>query len=78
MVQYLRTPSVIYETLRLFPVAPIIPKKSATDTTIVVGNEAGENVVVPILKGTAIDIHVAGLHYNRALPVTFFHWNLKT
>jgi cytochrome P450 len=60
--------SVIYETLRLFPSVPIIPKESATDTMIVVGNEAGESVVVPIPKGTKIDINVPGLHCNRALP----------
>jgi hypothetical protein len=51
----------------------IIPKESATDTTIVVGNEAGESVAVPIPKGTKIDINVAGLHYNRALPEKNFH-----
>jgi hypothetical protein len=64
--------SVVYETLRLFPAALVIPKRSATDTTIVVGNEAGENVVIPIPKGTSIDIHVSGVHYNRAPSVTFY------
>lgn len=64
MTRLNRVLAVIYETLRLFPPVAIIPKVSATDTTIVVGNEAGERVVVPIAKGTLVDIHVPGLHYN--------------
>jgi cytochrome P450 len=70
---YMQHTSVIYETLRLFPIVPVIPKESATDTTIVVGNEAGESVVVPILKGTRVDISVAGLHYNRCVVINPTH-----
>jgi hypothetical protein len=43
----------------------MIPKKCSEDTTLVVSNEAGDKVVVPILKGTGVYLDVPGLHYNR-------------
>ena len=45
--------------------APLIPKYSAEDTSLVIGNEAGETTVFPIPAGSRIDIDVPGLHYNR-------------
>ncbi|KAK1218093.1 hypothetical protein PQX77_019252 [Marasmius sp. AFHP31] len=56
--------AVLYETLRLFPPAIIIPKVSAEDTTLVAENAAGETKVVPIPQGTGIIISVPALHYN--------------
>jgi hypothetical protein len=44
---------------------PGIPKYSAEDTSLVVGNEAGETIVVPIPAGSPVKIDVPGLHYNR-------------
>ena len=44
---------------------PVIPKYSAEDTSLVIGNEAGETTVLPIPAGSEININVAGLHYNR-------------
>jgi hypothetical protein len=44
-----------------------IPKVSAEDTTLTVGNVNGGKTTFPIPSGTEIDLHVAGLHYNRTL-----------
>jgi len=59
-----RVLAVLYETLRLFPPVPNIPKTSAIDTTITVSNEAGGNVILPVPKGTMLVIHTPGLHHN--------------
>jgi len=42
-----------------------IPKYSAEDTTLVVGNEAGETTVLAIPAGSRVTVDVVGLHYNR-------------
>ena len=44
---------------------PAIPKYSAEDTSLVIGNEVGETTVVAIPAGSQIVVNVAGLHYNR-------------
>ena len=50
--------------------APVIPKYSTQDTSLVVGNQAGETTVFHIPAGSRIRIDVPGLHYNRKrLPV---------
>ncbi|KAJ3552925.1 hypothetical protein NM688_g3892 [Phlebia brevispora] len=46
--------AVFYETLRLFPPVISVPKYAAEDTTLVTKNAAGENVVVPVPRGTAL------------------------
>ncbi|KAI0261646.1 cytochrome P450 [Gloeopeniophorella convolvens] len=56
--------AVFYETLRLMPPAPGIPKKSEEDTTITVSNQAGEKTTIPIPKGTDFTFHLPGLHHN--------------
>ena len=40
---------------------------AAEDTTFTTLNAAGENIIVPVPQGTEIELHVAGLHYNRKL-----------
>lgn len=48
---------------------------SAEDTTLTTTNAAGEPVVVPVPKGTAVNLHSIALHYNRALLLQFaVHW----
>jgi len=42
-----------------------IPKYSAEDTSLVIGNGAGETTVFPIPAGSRVTIDVPGLHYNR-------------
>jgi hypothetical protein len=42
-----------------------IPKIAAQDTTLTVNNVNGGKTTFPVPSGTAIDLHVAGLHYNR-------------
>ncbi|KAI0064392.1 cytochrome P450 [Artomyces pyxidatus] len=56
--------AVFYETLRLVPPVPGIPKVSAEDTSLVVSNPEGQKRTIPIPKGTGIVIHTPGLHYN--------------
>ena len=42
-----------------------IPKYSAEDTSLAIGNEAGETTVLSIPAGSRVVVNVAGLHYNR-------------
>ena len=46
---------------------PDIPKTAAQDTSLTVSNFDGGKTTFPIPSGTEIEIHVAGLHYNRTL-----------
>ena len=52
---------------------PLIPKIAAEDTTLTVGNVDGGMMTFPVPSGTEIDIHVAGLHFNRTLS-GFVSW----
>ncbi|TDL16150.1 cytochrome P450 [Rickenella mellea] len=56
--------AVFYETLRLFPPVNGIPKRCEEDATLVTTTTAGEKLVVAIPKGSAISLHIPGLHYN--------------
>ncbi|KIM82712.1 hypothetical protein PILCRDRAFT_7625 [Piloderma croceum F 1598] len=56
--------AVFYETLRMFPPAPIVPKISSQDTILKSGNAAGEMTLIPIPKGAVVNMHIAGLHFN--------------
>ncbi|KAI0763709.1 cytochrome P450 [Irpex lacteus] len=56
--------AVLYETLRLYPPVPLIPKVAAEDTVLSTVNTAGETVTVPIPAGVGIGIHTPALHYN--------------
>ena len=42
-----------------------IPKVCEEDTTLTVGNAAGEKLTIPVQKGVRITIDTPGLHYNR-------------
>jgi hypothetical protein len=42
-----------------------IPKIATQDTTLTVNNADGGKTTFPVPSGTGIDLHVAGLHYNR-------------
>ncbi|PPQ93732.1 hypothetical protein CVT25_013072 [Psilocybe cyanescens] len=66
--------AVFYETLRVFPPVVNIPKVSAEDTVLTVGNIHGEKRTVPIAKGTRVAINTPGLHFNPRYwddPTTF-------
>ncbi|ETW77984.1 cytochrome P450 monooxygenase 13 [Heterobasidion irregulare TC 32-1] len=56
--------AVFYETLRMFPPVNGIPKYSAEDTSLVVGNANGDRTTIPVPQNTNIVIHTPGLHYN--------------
>ncbi|KAF8494809.1 cytochrome P450 [Gautieria morchelliformis] len=66
--------AVLYETLRLFPSVPVIPKYSVEDTTLPTLRPDGsmDSIVVP--KGTVLILNPPGLHYNPRIwpdPMTF-------
>ncbi|CUA76997.1 Cytochrome P450 3A31 [Rhizoctonia solani] len=55
--------AVVYETLRLYPMVSVMPKKATSDTTITVGFPPNtRSIQIP----TSTEIHVfsTGLHYN--------------
>ncbi|KAF9450841.1 cytochrome P450 [Macrolepiota fuliginosa MF-IS2] len=56
--------AVFYETLRMYPPAPNVPKRAAEDTTLSTTNAQGETVTIPLPKGTNLMISLPGLHYN--------------
>jgi hypothetical protein len=59
----------------MFPPVNTIPKMSAEDTSIVVGNVDGATTAIPCPTGTNIIIHTPGLHYNRMLfLMSNWHW----
>ncbi|KAA1472086.1 cytochrome P450 [Dentipellis sp. KUC8613] len=64
MGQFTWSMATFYETMRMFPPVVGIPKISAEDTSLVVGNALGEKKTIPIPRGTDIVIHTPGLHYN--------------
>ncbi|KAK7453323.1 hypothetical protein VKT23_012002 [Stygiomarasmius scandens] len=69
-----RTIAVLYETLRLFPPATMVPKKSGEDTSITTTNESGDTLIVPVPEGTQIVLHPPGVHYHPGYwqdPSTF-------
>ncbi|PPQ65685.1 hypothetical protein CVT26_000317 [Gymnopilus dilepis] len=56
--------AVFYETLRMFPPVTGIPKEAAEDTSLLTTGANGQQVRVPIPKGTDITISTPGLHFN--------------
>jgi cytochrome P450 len=64
MPKFTQSLAVFYETLRMYPPVPIIPKMAAEDTMLVTANTAGDKVQVPIPRGTKVNISTPGLHYN--------------
>ena len=44
-----------------------IPKIAAQDTTLTVNNVYGGKTTFPVPSGTQVELHIAGLHYNRTL-----------
>ncbi|EKM51238.1 uncharacterized protein PHACADRAFT_263271 [Phanerochaete carnosa HHB-10118-sp] len=56
--------AVFYETLRLFPPVQSIPKVAAEDTTLVAADHAGNKVVIPVPRGTELQLSVISVHRN--------------
>ncbi|EIN08440.1 cytochrome P450 [Punctularia strigosozonata HHB-11173 SS5] len=61
---FTRSMAVFYETLRMFPPAPNMPKYSAEDTTLTFSNSEGERRTVPVPAGTNLLVNAPALHYN--------------
>ena len=51
----------------------MIPKIAAQDTTLTVSNVGGGKTTFPIPSGTEINLHVPGIHHNRAMS-SFVSW----
>ncbi|KAF7983462.1 hypothetical protein HWV62_21746 [Athelia sp. TMB] len=56
--------AVFYETLRLFPPVPVIPKRTDTDIIFNLSNAAGQHKQMPVPAGTNVVIDTPGVHYN--------------
>ncbi|KAH9953726.1 614/534 cytochrome P450 [Lactifluus volemus] len=64
MSRFTHSLAVLYETLRLFPSVPDIPKIAAEDTTLMASNRDGTKTSIPVPAGTTVSLHVPGIHYN--------------
>ncbi|KAE9391410.1 cytochrome P450 [Gymnopus androsaceus JB14] len=64
MPLFTQSMAVFYETMRLYPPVNGIPKYSAEDTSLTLTNAAGEKRILPVPKGTSIELNAVGLHYN--------------
>ena len=60
-------PTILYDDQ-----AAGIPKIAAQDTSLTVSNANGGKTTFPVPSGTQVELHVAGLHYNRT-PVALCH-----
>ncbi|TFK37251.1 cytochrome P450 [Crucibulum laeve] len=56
--------AVFNETLRMFSPVNVIPKYSAEDTILTASSANGDQMQIPVPKGTKLFIHTPGLHYN--------------
>jgi hypothetical protein len=56
----------------------MIPKYSQEDTLFTTKNGKGEDINVPVPKGTYLSLNVVGLHYNRQLVSPFPYDTLVT
>jgi cytochrome P450 len=66
--------AALYETLRMFPGAPSVPKRAAEDTMLTVNNADGGKTTFPVPAGTDLQLHLPALHYNPTYwkdPYTF-------
>ncbi|CAE6418094.1 unnamed protein product [Rhizoctonia solani] len=55
--------AVVYETLRLFPLVGMLPKKATADTTVTIGFPP-HTKTFQVPASTNVNIYAAGLHYN--------------
>ncbi|KAK7681337.1 hypothetical protein QCA50_015428 [Cerrena zonata] len=55
---------ILYETLRMFPAEPVIPKYATEDTAFVVKDRKGENVNFIIPAGSKLMLHIGATHYH--------------
>ncbi|KAI0261701.1 cytochrome P450 [Russula aff. rugulosa BPL654] len=67
MSHFTQSLAVFYETLRLFPPVAGISKVTVQDTTLTVSNVNGGKTTFPVPSGMQVNLHIAGLHYNRTL-----------
>lgn len=58
-------PSVLYETLRMFPSVILIPKYAAEETTLTTVDSMGGSVELNLPKGSHVSFDTTALHHNR-------------
>ncbi|CEL53246.1 hypothetical protein RSOLAG1IB_06212 [Rhizoctonia solani AG-1 IB] len=84
--KYTYTLAVLYETLRLYPIGPELPRRADSNTALnYTPHSSKEPASLPIKDGARVVINVAGLHYNPAywddpadfIPARFLgsNWN---
>ncbi|KAF4583601.1 hypothetical protein EYR38_002356 [Pleurotus pulmonarius] len=58
--------AVLYESLRMFPVAQSMPREAREDTILSVPNPVGQegSKIIPIPKGTHVVVDMIGIQYN--------------
>ncbi|KAH9074295.1 cytochrome P450 [Lactarius deliciosus] len=56
--------AVLYETLRMFPAVPLVPKHAAEDTSLTVDNADGGKTILAVPSGTDVHLHIPALHYH--------------
>ncbi|CAE7112614.1 unnamed protein product [Rhizoctonia solani] len=65
LAKYTYTLAVLYETLRLYPIGPELPRRANSDTSLTYTPHHTKNTAsLPIKDGSLVVINVAGLHYN--------------
>ncbi|CAE6436169.1 unnamed protein product [Rhizoctonia solani] len=63
--KYSYTLAVLYETLRLYPIGPELPRRAGSNTTLTyTPHHAKEPASLAVKDGTKVIINIAGLHYN--------------
>ncbi|KAG8812952.1 hypothetical protein FRC17_001739, partial [Serendipita sp. 399] len=56
--------AVFYEGLRMFPLVPVIPKRTTSPETLRTVNNKGEPVVISVPQDTPVNLAVPALHNN--------------
>ncbi|CCO34055.1 Cytochrome P450 3A31 [Rhizoctonia solani AG-1 IB] len=65
--KYTNTLAVFYETLRLYPIGPELPRCAGSNATLTyTPHHAKEPASLKIKDGTKVIINISGLHYNPA------------
>ncbi|KAF8688416.1 cytochrome P450, partial [Rhizoctonia solani] len=63
--KYTYTQAVWYETLRLYPIGPELPRRAGFDTSLTyIPHDSKQPATISIKNGSQVIINVPGLHYN--------------
>ncbi|QRW26096.1 cytochrome P450 family protein [Rhizoctonia solani] len=63
--KYTYTQAVWYETLRLYPIGPELPRRAGFDTSLTyIPHDSKQPTTISIKNGSQVIINIPGLHYN--------------